>query len=102
MSYSARMWTGHEHIQKVTCIERRIDCLMSSDAAVSFGVTGTILNTWTYTTETISADLELTDTIDASDHMPLYMVIAISQPGDMDGDGGVDMADLAQFAGQRN
>ena len=56
------------------------------------------MNTWTYTAETIPAGLELTDTIDASDHLPLYMVIDIPEPGELDDNEGVDLADFSILA----
>ena len=83
---------------KDTYIERRIDYILPSDALASYGIYGSILNTWSYTAETIPDGLELTDTSDASDHLPVYAVIVIPEPGDMDDDGDVDVADVVLFA----
>ena len=46
---------------KDTYIERRIDYILPSDALASYGIYGSILNTWSYTAETIPDGLELTD-----------------------------------------
>ncbi|MFC1782791.1 endonuclease/exonuclease/phosphatase family protein [Planctomycetota bacterium] len=83
--------------EKSTYLDRRIDYVLPSDAIVSFGISGCILNTWTYTAETIPAGLELTDTIKASDHLPLYVEIDIPNPGDLDGNGEIDLIDFSLF-----
>jgi len=82
---------------KGTYLDRRIDYVLPSHAVVSFGISGRILNTWTCTAETIPAPLELTDTIEASDHLPLYVQIDLPQPGDLNGDGRVDLTDFSLF-----
>lgn len=81
---------------KGTYISRRIDYILPSETALWFYINGKVLNTWTYTPETIPAGLTLSDTIDASDHLPVYM--NLTAPGDMDNDNDVDFIDYAIFA----
>ena len=56
------------------------------------------MNTWEYTPETIPPGLLLTDTIVASDHLPLSIYIEVPGPADLDGDGNADLADFSIFA----
>lgn len=81
-----------------TYLGKRIDYILPCDGIEPFVVSGRILNTWTFTPETIPAELELTDTIDASDHLPLYMYFCVPEPGNIDGDDDVDLADAARLA----
>lgn len=82
-----------------TYLSRRIDYILPSDRVVSFVTGGRVLNTWTYTAETIPPGLTLTDTIDASDHLPIFMCFELPELGDMDGDHLVNFVDMALFAG---
>lgn len=83
---------------KGTYLDRRIDYVLPSDKMLSFVVNGRILNTWTYTAETIPQGLTLTDTIDASDHLPIYISFELPEVGDIDGDHFVNFVDMALLA----
>lgn len=92
--------TINSNLGRETYLSRRIDYVMLSDALVPLYTSGRILNTWTYKSENIPAGLMLTDTINASDHLPVCMCFGMtgSIPGDMDRDNDVDFVDFALFA----
>lgn len=87
-----------------TYLDRRIDYILPSDRLASVVIHGRILNTWTYSTETIPSGLQLTDTINASDHLPVYMLFELSGhcrytlSGDMNDDCKVNLLDFAMVA----
>jgi exonuclease III len=83
---------------KGTYLDRRIDYVLPSDKMLPFFVYGRILNTWSYTIATIPQGLTLTDTINASDHLPVFVYFDLPEIGDIDGNHYVDFADMALFA----
>lgn len=85
---------------KGTYLDRRIDYILLSDALNCFDYEGSILNTWSYTAQTIPAGLTLTDTIDSSDHLPLFMVMEIHSPTDINGDTFTNTVDFTLLSQQ--
>ena len=86
-----------------TYLDRRIDYIFPSDTVGSYGVSGRVLNTWSYTPESIPPPLKLSDTISASDHLPIYAWVDIpvtTDPilGDANADALVDGADYTIWA----
>jgi len=55
-----------------TYLDRRVDYILPSDALEPYLADSRLLNTWTYTAETIPPPLTLSDTVLASDHLPVY------------------------------
>ncbi len=83
---------------KGTYLSRRIDYILPSNNLLPFVADGQVLNTWTYTAERIPQGLRRTDTADASDHLPVYVCFDIPEPGDLNSDNRVNLADFALFA----
>ncbi len=63
-----------------TYLDRRVDYILPSDTLAAYGTDGRLLNTWTYTAETIPPPLTLSDTVLASDHLPVFVEFAAPEP----------------------
>lgn len=88
---------------KGTYLDRRIDYILPSDTLLSYDLTGRVLNTWSDSAETIPSPLERSDTISASDHLPICAWFDIPVdvdplPGDANDDGVVDGGDYTIWA----
>jgi endonuclease/exonuclease/phosphatase family metal-dependent hydrolase len=81
---------------KGTYLDRRVDYILPSDAAASCGISGRVLNTWSYPPGAVPPPLQPADTIAASDHLPVYACLDIPAaplPGDTNDDNCVDGLD---------
>jgi len=79
----------------VTYLDRRIDYILPSTELAAFGISGRILNTWEYAPQQSPPGLEQTDTVNASDHLPVYMHVRWRPiPGDANFDCRVNILDL--------
>lgn len=88
---------------KGTYLDRRIDYILPSLELASFGTDGRVLNTWAYRPGPAPSGLELRDTIDASDHLPVYMRIRWRPiPGDANLDCKVDILDMIYIRNRLN
>ena len=81
--------------EKTTYLDRRIDYILPSTELAAFGIDGRILNTWEYTEGQMPPGLTKTDTVNASDHLPVYMHVRWRPiPGDVNFDCRVNILDL--------
>jgi len=99
-SNNGSMATINSDPAKGTYLDRRIDYILLSDALDCFDYEGTILNTWSYTAQAIPSGLNLTDTIDSSDHLPMFMTIEIVSPVDLNGDAITNAGDFSLLSQQ--